>query len=158
MISIGETELAELKGADIMIAEFRGAYAFLSNFHPAPTPIDNLVYPTSEHAFQAMKSTDPAYRMHVLRAPTPGQAKRLGRAAALRVDWEAVKIDVMREVVRAKFRHNADLAAQLLATGDQELVEGNVWGDKFWGVCNGRGHNWLGKILMEVRAELRGRT
>ena len=141
-----------------MISDFRGAYAFLSNFYLAPTPIDGEVYLTSEHAFQAMKSADPAYRVSVLRAPTPGQAKRLGRAVALRADWEAVKIDVMRDVVRAKFRHNPDLAAQLLATGDQELVEGNAWGDKFWGVCAGRGRNWLGKILMEVRAELRGRT
>jgi predicted NAD-dependent protein-ADP-ribosyltransferase YbiA (DUF1768 family) len=44
----------------------------------------------------------------------------------------------------------------LIDTGDQELIEGNWWGDVIWGVCNGKGENHLGKILMEVRKELKG--
>ena len=62
----------------------------------------------------------------------------------------------MLDVVRAKFDQHPDLAQKLLATGDEELVEGNDWGDIYWGVYKGHGKNMLGKILMRVRAELRG--
>lgn len=92
----------------------------------------------------------------VLTKLNPSEAKRLGRRVRLRSDWEQVKYDVMLDVVRAKFNQHPDLAQKLLATGDEELVEGNDWGDTYWGVCNGRGKNMLGKILMRVRAELRG--
>jgi hypothetical protein len=54
-----------------------------------------------------------------------------------------------------KFTRHPQLARELVGTGDAELVEGNTWGDEFWGVCNGRGSNQLGRLLMEVRALLR---
>ena len=98
----------------------------------------------------------PSFSCGVLTKPNPSEAKRLGRRVRLRSDWEQVKYDVMLDVVRAKFNQHPDLAQKLLATGDEELVEGNDWGDTYWGVCNGRGKNMLGKILMRVRAELRG--
>jgi predicted NAD-dependent protein-ADP-ribosyltransferase YbiA (DUF1768 family) len=61
----------------------------------------------------------------------------------------------MTMVVRAKFTQNRILADKLIATGDTELIEGNNWRDYFWGMCNGKGKNNLGKILMKVREELR---
>ena len=63
----------------------------------------------------------------------------------------------MNAVVRAKFDIPI-LGAQLLATNDHELVEGNVWYDYWWGVYNGKGENHLGKILMSVREELQVTT
>jgi predicted NAD-dependent protein-ADP-ribosyltransferase YbiA (DUF1768 family) len=69
-----------------------------------------------------------------------------------------VKVDVMRDLIAQKFAVGSELADRLLATGDQELVEGNTWGDTFWGVCDGVGENWLGRLLMERRAALRGRS
>ena len=98
----------------------------------------------------------PSFSCGVLTKLNLSEAKRLGRRVRLRSDWEQVKYDVMLDVVRAKFNQHPDLAQKLLATGDEELVEGNDWGDTYWGVCNGRGKNMLGKILMRVRAELRG--
>lgn len=80
--------------------------------------------------------------------------KRLGRRVKLRPDWESIKDQVMYEVCKAKFSQNTDLRDKLVATGDAELVEGNTWGDKIWGICNGQGENRLGKILMKVRTEL----
>jgi hypothetical protein len=62
----------------------------------------------------------------------------------------------MKELVRAKFTQHWDLKQKLLETGDEELIEGNTWGDTFWGVFNGTGKNILGQILMEVRNELKG--
>ena len=89
-------------------------------------------------------------------AKTPGQAKRAGRKAVLRHDWEDVKMNVMRKALRKKFS-DPELKAKLLATGDQILEEGNTWHDKYWGVdsVTREGKNMLGKILMEIRDELR---
>jgi N-glycosidase YbiA len=132
---------------------FRGDRAFLSNFHPAPVELDGVMYPTVEHAYMAAKTLNPAERAQVLMCPTPGQAKRLGRTLTLRNDWTHIRIDVMRDLIAKKFQHPA-LAAQLRATGDEPLVEVNNWGDRFWGVCDGTGENWLGRLLMEVRDRL----
>ena len=60
----------------------------------------------------------------------------------------------MYEICKIKFTTNPNLAKRLLDTGDEELIEGNDWNDIFWGVCNGKGENNLGKILMRIRNEL----
>jgi len=137
-----------------MIDSFAGEYRFLSNFWPAPVLMYGELYPSVEHAYQAAKCKRSADRAAFRDASlTPGQAKRLGRTVEVRDDWEAFKITAMNTLVRRKFEFRL-LADRLLATGDQELVEGNKWGDTFWGVCNGRGENHLGKILMATRKEL----
>lgn len=79
-------------------------------------------------------------------------AKRAGQRLALRPDWEQIKQAVMLNLQRQKYSY-PELRTLLLATGNLELIEGNTWGDTYWGVCNGVGDNWLGKILMQVRAE-----
>lgn len=140
-----------------MIDRFNGTqYSFLSNFYTAYVVWEGIKYTTSEHAYQAAKTLNLELRKNVFgdMNSSPAVAKRAGRKIELRSDWESVKIDVMREIVRIKFRTHPKLAEKLLATGDEELVEGNTWGDRFWGQVDGVGENWLGKILMEVREEL----
>ena len=51
--------------------------------------------------------------------------------------------------------NNFALTELLLSTEDSSLVEGNDWNDKFWGVCQGKGLNHLGRILMKVRKEVK---
>lgn len=136
-----------------MISDFSGEFAFLSNFHPARVVFGGIVFPTVEHAFQAAKSERREDWIAIAALPTAGKAKRAGRKVQLREDWEQLKVEIMTELVRRKFQ-NPDLRQQLLATGDQELVEGNTWNDRFWGVCKGKGENHLGKILMFVRRRL----
>jgi predicted NAD-dependent protein-ADP-ribosyltransferase YbiA (DUF1768 family) len=80
----------------------------------------------------------------------------MGRAVTLRHDWEAVKFSYMELGLRLKFQ-NSDLAEKLIATGDEELVEGNTWGDRVWGVCDGEGENRLGKLLMKIREEIKSK-
>lgn len=133
------------------IVEFRGEYRFLSNFYPAEVELDGKEYPSVEHAFQAAKTLNPLSRARIHVCETAGGAKRLGKTVPLREDWEEVKIDVMTNLVTQKFSRHPELKEKLLATGDRELVEGNWWGDTFWGVCRGTGENHLGKILMQVR-------
>ena len=137
-----------------MIDSFRGKYKFLSNFFEAGVVFNGIAYPTVEHGFQAAKTNNIELRMLISRAKTPGKAKELGNCVRLRDDWEDVKIGIMKRLVNTKFMRK-DLEELLLDTGNEELVEGNNWGDTFWGVCNGKGRNELGKILMELREELR---
>lgn len=139
------------------IREFRGAFRFLSNYYQAPIVVNGVRYPTNEHAFAAFKTHDEAARRRIAGLATPGEAKRAGRAVVLRSDWEQIKGDIMLALVRAKFKQHPDLAAKLLATGEVNLVEGNTWNDRVWGVDlkTGVGENRLGKTLMQVRSELR---
>jgi N-glycosidase YbiA len=137
-----------------MISEFKGPFRFLSNFWNVEVTLDGVKYPTVEHAYQAAK-TSPENRVPFLNCERPGEAKRLGRKVPMRSDWESVKLDVMYQLVKEKFASNPILNRWLQNTGTQTLVEGNTWGDCFWGVCNGKGENHLGKILMRVREELK---
>lgn len=135
------------------IESFSGRYRFLSNFYPCEMDVAGVRYPTLEHAFQAEKTTNMTEREIIRSARTPGQAKALGRRVTLRENWNEIRVDVMRELLTIKFSDKV-LRADLLDTEDAELVEGNTWGDVFWGVCKGRGENMLGKLLMEIRIKV----
>ena len=139
------------------IDRFRGEYAFLSNFHRAPFDWRGQEWRTAEAGFQAAKTQDERMRERIRAARSPAEAKRLGRRVDLRPDWERVKDDVMHAVLQAKFAV-PELRDALLATGDAELVEGNTWGDVYWGVCGGRGTNQLGRTLMRIRDDIRRRA
>lgn len=136
------------------INSFRDEYFFLSNFFLCDITIGGITYNSAEAAFQAQKVLDDEEKKKFI-SITPVQAKRLGKKVKLREDWEEVKVDIMREIVRCKFTQNPNLAEKLIQTGDTELIEGNNWRDYFWGMCNGKGKNNLGKILMEVREEVK---
>ena len=136
-----------------VIDHFRGEFDWLSNFFQCQVEFEGMNFSNVEAAFQAAKCLDMKERERFF-GLSGGQAKRLGRRVELRSDWEDVKIDIMRQVLKSKFTQNPELKAKLIATGDAELIEGNKHRDFFWGVCNGKGQNHLGKLLMEVRAEL----
>lgn len=143
------------------IDDFQGDYAFLSNFVPAPVILDGVRYPTVEHAYQAAKTMELGEREKIRGASTPALARKMGRKLQKRSDWPDLKLDIMRDLVRQKFEGQPDLKKRLLATGEAELVEGNTWHDNFWGNCRCArcealpGQNWLGRILMDVRHQLK---
>jgi hypothetical protein len=118
--------------------------------------VDDICFPTVEHAFAAAKTHDVETKKRIASAPTPSAAKYAGRKVALREDWESVKTDVMLSLIRIKFTKHPNLGAMLLDTGDASLLEGNSWNDRVWGVDvrTGEGENRLGQILMQVRDEL----
>lgn len=138
------------------ITSFKGEYAFLSNFYPCPVGLGWNTFQNAEAAFQSCKSADLADTTQFVNM-TGQQAKRVGRKVELRPDWEYIKDNVMECVVSCKFNQNGDLRDKLLATGNRELIEGNTWNDTYWGVCNGKGQNKLGKILMKVRDDCKRR-
>ena len=138
-----------------MIDSFSGEYRFLSNFYQAEVEFEGMMYPSTEHAYQAAKTLDLKSRA-MFQGGTAGPAKRLGQVIILRDDWtnDNVKISVMYAVLLDKFTRHQDLRKQLIATSPNELVEGNTWNDTFWGVCDGKGKNHLGKLLMSIRQEI----
>lgn len=136
-----------------VIDNFTGDYMFLSNFLPCRVPLGQYgVFENSEAAYQAMKCPSLVDEFRTL---TPEKAKKLGRSVMMRPDWEEVKKVIMYQVVHAKFFNNGYLATKLLETGTATLIEGNDWGDKYWGMVDGEGENHLGEILMQVRNELK---
>ena len=136
------------------IDSFKGEYFFLSNFYPTKIKYNGIQYLNNEAAFQAQKCTTMEDRIK-FSCLNPSDAKRLGRRIILRNDWESVKISIMHDIVFEKFKQNPHLTKKLLDTGDVYLEEGNNWGDRIWGTVNGVGRNELGKILMEVRKEIK---
>lgn len=136
-----------------MINKFRGANRFLSNFYETSVEWEGLIYPSSEAAFQAAKTLDQEDRKR-FQTMAPTIAKREGYKVKLRENWEDIKIDVMYQIVLAKFSQNEFLKQKLIATGREWLEEGNTWGDRTWGTVDGIGNNYLGKVLMAVRSVL----
>lgn len=152
------------------IDNFTERYRFLSTYFPGAAfylPRMSCEVPSGEHGYQALKSLDPDQRGWVVTAPTAGEAHRRGQQVTLRPDWEQVCRPLMMEVQLAKFSH-PDLRQRLLATRDTPLINGNSWGDDYWGAVldapaivdrvwaarygtSLTGHNWLGRILMTTR-------
>lgn len=127
------------------ICKFEGDFRWLSNFWPC----DVYGWPTVEHAYQASKTIDLGERQLIMQCQTPGQAKRLGGKVHLRNNWNSIRIEIMGGLIAMKFSIVNPLLMQLLIdTGDVDIVEGNNWGDTFWGMSNGFGTNNLGKLLM----------
>jgi len=141
-----------VKNEDI-IGSFTGPMRFLSNFYPVEIVYEGLPYKSTEAAYQAAKSLDPGIRSSFCSA-LPGEAKRMGRRIILRPDWEEVRVVVMRDLTALKYPIHSELARMLIATYPAQLIEGNTWGDTFWGKCGGIGQNMLGKTLMERRKTL----
>jgi N-glycosidase YbiA len=129
----------------------------MSNFAAYPIRIEGRIWPTSEHYFQAQKFTDADYQETIRTTKSPMIAARLGRSreVPIKPNWDAIKDDVMRVAVRAKFTQHPEIRKALLDTADATLVE-HTRNDRYWGDGgDGTGKNMLGIILMEVRDELK---
>jgi ribA/ribD-fused uncharacterized protein len=126
---------------------------FMSNFYPSPFEAEGHMWPTVEHYFQAMKTLDKSKWSEFAALDDPLKTKKMGRKVALRSDWEDVKVEVMNNALRYKFKQNPLLLKLLLETNDKVLHEDSPY-DFVWGWQN-NGKDLLGKCLMKVRDELR---
>lgn len=136
------------------ISEFRNQYYFLSNFYECPVSYNGITYRNAETAFQAQKTLDIDIRKQFSKM-SANEAKKQGKRISLREDWEDIKVDIMRDIVLAKFKQNPELLDKLIETDGMYLIEGNNWGDRTWGMVGNKGMNLLGNILMEVREILK---
>jgi ribA/ribD-fused uncharacterized protein len=144
------------------IKGFDGEFSWLSNFSPVEIRTESgIIFPTAEHAYQAYKFLDHNRRVEIANAHSPGRAKRLGRRPGMREDWDLVRDRYMLAIQRAKYR-DPTLRKLLISTQDSEIVESNTWHDNYWGTCTcprceGTGLNTLGRIIMQVRDEIRNK-
>jgi ribA/ribD-fused uncharacterized protein len=143
-----------------IILGFFGEYRFLSNFHLCDIEVDGIVYPSTEHAYMAMKSSDRNVRLQFSvdanTVLTPKEARALGQKIKIVSNWNDIKVHIMYIANKAKYTTHLPLKEQLLLTGNRYLEETNWWHDTFWGVDvkTKVGQNNLGKVLMQIRSEL----
>ena len=130
-------------------------YGYLNNFKKAPMFVYGRWWKNVEAAYQAQKTLVPEEYDTIWLAKHPRDARNLGQKVTVRPDWNEIKIAVMHECVLNKFIQNGDLRKKLFSTGEEDIAEDSPI-DSFWGLGpNGDGLNHLGKILVQVRAELR---
>lgn len=130
--------------------------SFTSNLYRCKITFGDYTYNSVEHAYQASKTIIPSEREAIRNTKDPLEAKRLGGLVTLRDGWDTdgLKVHIMYKLLTIKFE-DTTLRNKLITTGDRELVELNDHNDTYWGVCNGKGNNMLGKLLMKVRADIR---
>lgn len=159
---MGDMELHKLD-TDRQVFFYEQDFYVLSNFSAFNLFWERRTFPTSEHAYHWSKfetrtrDQDGTFvRDAIWTAPSAHEAfKRAEKWKALRrPDWDDVKVDIMRRILRAKADQHEYVRRKLLATGDRELIE-DSWRDDFWGWGPNRdGQNMLGKLWMEVRGDL----
>ena len=136
----------------------------LSNFSAFSIKWQGRRFPTSEHAYHwekfepGKRDEQGLYvRDRILDAVSAHEAFKLAEKwkPLRRADWDDVKVGVMRCILREKARQHPYVLRKLMATGERTLIE-NSWRDDFWGWGPNRdGQNVLGRLWMQVRAELR---
>ncbi|PFH48379.1 hypothetical protein AMATHDRAFT_76771 [Amanita thiersii Skay4041] len=135
-------------------------YYGFTNFSAHPVLYRGKKYPTSEHLFQSMKFHDHKSGLaeHIRTCserPSVAFSEARRFQPEIRSDWLKINIQKMEEVLWLKFTQHSDLKAELLATGNAELIEDSDK-DAFWGIgADRRGRNELGKALERLRAKLR---
>ena len=137
-------------------------YYEFTNFYRAPIELDGHRWPTTEHYFQAQKFIGTPYYDYIRSLASPKEAflvpRNLQASKWVRADWMSVKDDIMLKALRAKFTQNDHLKHILLDTKQRELVE-HTSNDTYWGDGgDGSGQNKLGKLLMQVRTEIKDKV
>jgi ribA/ribD-fused uncharacterized protein len=141
----------------IIFCKLKDPYGEFSNFYPISISVDLKEYKSSEHYYQSKKYEGTEWEDHIRSQDKPYEAAREGRRKdlPLREDWENVKLLVMRRALVAKFKKLDHMKNLLLSTGNAEIVEYSKK-DYFWGRNeDGAGYNMLGKLLMELREEIK---
>ena len=136
-----------------MIQGFQNEYRWLSNFWLSPFVYRGYRWPTVEHCYVAHKSEEEYFDevAQDVMDMTAGQAKRHGKNIIMREDFDQIKLYFMHILTGLKYSQNPALAELLKATNLEYIEETN---DTYWGVCNGKGENHLGKIIMNIRTTL----
>lgn len=129
---------------------------WLSNMWPCHIYINGLEYGSVENAYVAQKTDDENIRLQIQKMK-PLESKKFGKTISLVTNWDEIKLNVMRHLIKEKFSDkNKELMSKLMETRNTLLEEGNYWKDTFWGVDmhTGKGLNWLGRIIMDRRTEI----
>jgi ribA/ribD-fused uncharacterized protein len=143
----------------------------MSNWYRSDFTLDGVTYSSSEQYMMAQKATlfkDDEALAKIMATKDPKAQKALGKKVKgfVKEEWEAVARPLVYKGCLAKYEQNATIAADLLSTDNDELVEASPT-DRIWGIglavdnddaldkTKWRGTNWLGQVLMRVRDTLR---
>lgn len=138
----------------IEFCRHHGEYGFLSNFYQFGFELDDKLWMTVEHYYQAQKYAGTELEEQIRLLPTPYDTKKWGKLYKVRSDWGQVKEEVMLKALFAKFSQEP-LKSKLLATGEEEIIEAVPW-DSYWGIGkDGKGQNRLGILLMQIREAIK---
>lgn len=132
------------------IKSFDAKYRWLSNFFLTETKVCGIIFPSSENAYQALKVKDLSTREYIATL-SPSEAKRFSKTIKVRKNWDTLRVKAMWKVTVAKYSQNQELTKNLLQLSGFLIEEGNSWNDTFWGICDGKGKNMLGQIIMAYR-------
>lgn len=137
----------------ILFYSHKKDHGYMSNFYNSPIRINGLIYPTTEHYFQACKMTTQLDHETIRNSNSPYTAANLGRKLPMKSDWFLTRDGVMLEALIYKFHQHINLFHLLINTGTSNLIE-HTKNDTYWADGgDGTGHNMLGKLLMQVRSE-----
>jgi hypothetical protein len=139
-----------------MISEFKNEFRWLSNFAPVKIKLGIGIFPSVEHAYQSMKTKDDTkWKVFCACEPSPAIVKKQSQQIKLRENWDEIKDLIMMLCLQQKY-NQSPYKEKLIATGEEEIQEGNWWGDVYWGVDlkTGQGQNKLGKMIMQIREEI----
>ena len=132
-------------------------YDVLNNFSANAVVIDGISYPTSEHAYQAAKCTDPVGKQEIVAAKSPLLAKEISNQKyklAKDPEWNTKKFSAMESILRSKLDQHQEVRNALIKSANEEIAEDSPV-DAFWGRGkDGSGENQLGKLWMKIRSEL----
>lgn len=162
---VGEKDPRRLSlDTDKQVFFYEQDFYVLSNFSSFTVKWRGLLFPTSEHAYHWAKfrnrDVTGAHCEMILASLSAHEAFKYAERykAERRLDWDAVKVPIMREILRAKVEQHEYVRRKLLATGERTLIE-NSWRDDYWGWGPNRdGKNMLGKLWMEIRAALAAKS
>jgi hypothetical protein len=137
-----------------LIHDFRRAHAFLSNFYIYPFIYLTTEYPTAEHAWQAAQCADFVEKLSIVSAKTPLIAQRLGAKTRKKPQWEHEALETMQQIIEAKFQPGTSISQKLINTDDAIIAFHNRHRDRYLGIWQGKGANYLGRFLMIRRRQL----
>lgn len=145
---------------DSQVFFYEQEFYVLSNFSAFALFWKGIRFDTSEAAYHWEKFPDRPERNAIIKATSAHSAYKIAEhnRHLRRPDWDDVKVDIMREILREKASQHEYVLRKLLETGDRLLIE-DSWRDDFWGWGPNRdGQNMLGKLWMEIRSDFRSRT
>ncbi|MFA5107001.1 MAG: NADAR family protein [Patescibacteria group bacterium] len=137
------------------ISFYETQYYMFSNFSAHAVEYRGDLFMTAEHAYQAAKFDDDAIKSEIQSARSAYAAKEIARQHKTKriSNWDQKKVQIMEEIVRAKYRQHGDVQKALKESGNEEIIENSPI-DSFWGTgADGNGRNELGKIWMKLRLE-----
>lgn len=140
-----------------MIYEFRGDFNWLSNFYSCKVKYKGYEFGSVEQAYMFAKNDTCDDWLKFCQTNSPGICKQQSKLIKIREDWDSVKLNIMEYLLEQKFNQDP-FKSKLIATGNRNIIEGNYWGDSFWGVDlnlnPNYGENHLGRIIMKIREKI----